>query len=261
MSHQFFAKRKTSLIGQDIQCKFREPCSCCLFQILRGFIILRKLIQHIHIRRRRHFKLRDRRILKELRSAETVFCDHRILFKRLSENLRRILDDTAVILFGTHRRRGADTTKITIIDSKATLQTAKQASKICSLRSIKSMQLVDCDILQRFGTIILPQHGVLRADQKIVQHLIVRQKDIRRTAQHSFMICDHTMLSHHSCRCLFLTTNIHTSSHIAPKFRAIINELRYTFSLIRCKRVHRIDNQRFDPRLSHMSITVLQNRI
>ena len=103
MRHQFFAESKTSLIRQDVQYEFREPCSYSLFQILRRLIILRKLIQHIHICRRRHFKLRDWRILKELRCAEAIFCDYRILFKRLPENLGSILDDAAIILFAPHR--------------------------------------------------------------------------------------------------------------------------------------------------------------
>ena len=123
------------------------------------------------------------------------------------------------------------------------------------------MQLIDCDIFQSFRFIIPPQESIFRAHQQIVQHFVVGHQNIRRVVQHGFMVCNNAMFTHHTGRCMFLSTNIHTDRHISTEFFASIDQLRNTFSLIRRQSVHRINNQSFYSSLTTVLIAIFQNRI
>jgi len=123
------------------------------------------------------------------------------------------------------------------------------------------MQFVDSYIFQCVRSIVLPQTGILRTNQQVIQHLIVRHQDIRGCIQKCIVIRNDIIFRHHTARSMFMSAHIHTGSDISLKFRTLIDKIRNTPCLISSKRVHWVDDQRLYTLLSSMLIAVLQDRI
>ncbi len=141
------------------------------------------------------------------------------------------------------------------------LQAAQETGKIGPLRTVKGMQFVHGNVLERLRFVILPQKRILRAHQQVIQHFVVGHQYVRCIVQHGFAVGDDPVFAHHAGGCLSPSADIHAHRHIAAQLGASMNQLRNSFGLIRCKRIHRIDNQRFNAALPTMLPTVFKNRI
>ena len=123
------------------------------------------------------------------------------------------------------------------------------------------MQLIDRDVFQSFRVVILPQKGVFRTHQKIVQHFIVGHQNIWCIIQHRLMICDNAVFTHGTSRCMLLTSDIHTDSNISTEFITAVDQFCDTLCLVCCQSIHRIDNERFNSPFSTMLVAILQDRV
>ena len=144
-------------------------------------VLRRQMFQFSRLFLVRHGKICYFSVQKEFSRAQPIFCNDRITLKRFPKDFRCIFDDLLITVLGSHRRGCSDTAEKSIIDSKTAFQSSKKAGKVCSLRSIECMKFIDRNILQCLRAIVLPELGIFRTHQKIIQHLIVRHQDVRRT--------------------------------------------------------------------------------
>ncbi len=132
--------------------------------------------------------------------------------------------------------------------------------------SVEGVQLVDDEVFKRLGLVAIPQLGVLRPDEQIVEHLVVRQQDIRRVAQQCIMVGDDCLFGHGGARCMFIGrafSDIHAGGHVVTQFRTVMDQFRDAFRLVGGERVHRIDQDRLDAGVAESAplVAVLQNWI
>ena len=90
----------------------------------------------------------------------------------------------------------AHRTQIAVRGAQPSFQTADQAGHIGPLGAIIGMQLVQHQKAQRFGAVPGPQALVFRAQQQEVEHLIVRQEDIRRVITDGIPVFNQVAITH-----------------------------------------------------------------
>ena len=131
----------------------------------------------------RHHFIERKPILGDQRFGREVRTEHL---------LRVFADALAGILRRTKGRRGADATELRIRHPQTLLETPEQASEICRLCAVESVQLVNGQELQHIRglVVVIPQVLLPRPQEKIVQHLVVRQQDVRWLPQHRLTVGD-----------------------------------------------------------------------
>ena len=259
--HQFISKLDSTFIIKNIIREIRKPVFYCALQVSGWLILRRQFFQFHSLLCCRHCKLRYISTCKKLMRTQTIFRDNCIFVKRFPKDFFCVIQNVAVVFLRTNRCGCTDTAQVSIIDAQASFQTTKQASQICALCAIECMQFIDCNIFKCLGVVILPQESIFRTHQQIVQHFIVGHQNIRCVVQHGFVVCNNAMFTHSTGGRMLLSTNIHPDSHISTEFITSIDQLRYTFRLIRCQGIHGVNNKCFYSSLATVLIAILQNWI
>ena len=64
--------------------------------------------------------------------------------------------------------------------------------------AIKAVQFVHYKVPEGIGGVVLPQARILRANEQVVEHLVVGKQDVGRGRPHCFAVGDEVGLAHHA---------------------------------------------------------------
>ena len=142
------------------------------------------------------------------------------------------------------------------------LQAAEEDREVCALSSVKSVQFIDHDILQRVGGVLLPQSPVLRTDEEVIQHLVVRQQDVRRFTSKRITVRDDLLRRHRHLASARLAAHIQADTEMLQGCR-LGNRGGDTSGLVRSQGVHRVYDERLDTALplSRLTGAVIKYRV
>ena len=120
----------------------------------------------------------------------------------------------------------------------------QQHRHIGALRAIVGVKLVEDEVLQRLCA-LRPDPRVRLAQQQLVEHLVVRQQDVRRAAAHDRAVGDQAVRAHPRAFGAELAGE-QPGGHAAER-GVRRDELREALRLVVGERVHRIEDQRLHP--------------
>ena len=116
------------------------------------------------------------------------------------------------------------------------------------------MQLVQDEKAQAIWLILLPKHLVFWAQQQEVEHLVVRQQDVRgRLAERASVINQALALSDPTTPFL---AHIKARRHAAFQSLIIPEGLCKATRLVGRQRIHRVEQDRLDPSSPFLSLAV-----
>ena len=143
-------------------------------------------------------------------------------------------------------------------------QTADQAGEVGSLGAVEGVQLVDHQVAQRVRRVVPPEPEVERPDQQVVQHLVVRQQDVRRMFAQRVPVRDEVVPAHRLVgrpQRLVVAADEDPRRDPAPQRRRPVDGLRNAPRLVRGQRVHRVDDDGLDPRRAGLRPAVVEDGI
>ena len=143
-------------------------------------------------------------------------------------------------------------------------QAADQAREVGPLGAVEGVQLVDHQIAQRVGPVVAPQPEVERPDQQVVQHLVVRQQDVRRALAQRVAVGDHVPAAHRPAGRrrlrLVVAPDEHPGRHPAAQRGRAVDDSGDAPRLVRGQRVHRVDEDGLDARRAGLPPAVVEHR-
>ena len=124
------------------------------------------------------------------------------------------------VVLVSQRCGGSDAAQGPLGYSQAVLQPADEAGEIGALSSVKGVEFVHDQKLQRFGFVLFPEALAFRADQEAVQHPVVGQQDVRRVFVHCPAGPNDIVLKHGGGRVLRFCVRVHAGRDPALQFPA-----------------------------------------
>ena len=160
------------------------------------------------------------------------------------------------------RRSGAD--QPVARRSEPHPQAPDQTREVGALGAVERVQLVDHQVAQRVRPVVPPEPEVERPDQQVVQHLVVRQQDVRRPLAQRVPVGQHMVPAHRlvgRALRLVVAADENTRGDLAAQRRRPVDGLRDAPRLIRRQCVHRVDQDGLDPRRARLLAAVVENRV
>ena len=206
----------------------------------------------------------DHRAAEEGVDALTDLADDRPRLERLVEDAGDVGEQLRLVAVVTERGRrpGADQLAARAFEPHA--QTPDQAREVRPLGAVERVQLVDHQVAQRVRCVVTPEPVVERPDQQIVQHLVVRQQDVRRPLAQPISVRDDVVRTQRLVRRalrLVVASDEDPRRHLPAQGRRPVDRLRDAPRLVGRQRVHRVDEDGLDPRRPGLRTAVAEDRI
>ena len=192
----------------------------------------------------------DERGAQEFVDALPDLPDDRAWFERLAEDPRGIPGQFRFLGFAAQGRRRANARQAFLGNLEARLEPADEAGEIRALRAIERVQFIDHEPVQGSRAIQPPKALVPGANQQVVQHLVVRQEDVRRAFQHAPTVFDDALGGHTRRRIGRALADEQARRDPVLQRGGSVNGLRDAPRLIGRQGVHRIDQDGLDARLA-----------
>ncbi|SLM96713.1 hypothetical protein FM106_12325 [Brachybacterium faecium] len=124
-------------------------------------------------------------------------------------------------------------------------QASQQHAHVGALRTVVGVELVEHQVAQRGGG-SLPEGTVGAAQQQLVEHLVVRQQHVRGAAANHLAVGDERVRGDDGGGLVGGLTGVEGGGE--PAVGGVLGEqLREAPGLVVRERVHRVEDQRFDP--------------
>ena len=190
------------------------------------------------------------------------FGDDRVAVEFSTEYLRRIRADVRKRgLARSKRGRSPDAAKCAVVHAEPKLQAPHETGEVGGLRTVERVQLVNDKILERRRIVFLPQRLLPFADEHVVEHLVVREQNLRRRLQDRVAVGDDVVLAHLLVASATVGILADVQTHVdALQPRMGVNRFRKTPRLVRRQRIHRIDDDRPDARSVPELCAIRENR-
>ena len=188
------------------------------------------------------------RISEHLVRGFSGLADDRACVERLSEDRLRVAPQLGSgLLAGPERGRGADADEVLFRRREPVFHPPQEEGEVRPLGPVEGVHLVDHEEPQGLRVVLLPQRLVASAQEEVVEHLVVREKDVRRVAPHRLAMGDDAVRSHLvGCVLRFCVRVDPRADPMQGRNRA--KGRRDPARLVGGQRVHRINQDRLDPR-------------
>ena len=198
----------------------------------------------------------DQRVAQKGVDRLARLADDRIRVELLIEDARRVLPRIAA-----QRRRRAGAHQLLRWRAQPHSQATDQARQVRALGAVEGVELVHDQVPQRVGLVVAPKPPVPRPNHQVVQHLVVREQDVRRALAHDRPIRDHGVRPHPVAGRPRGLSDEQPRRHPPAQRRRAVNDPRNAPRLVRRQGVHGVDDHRLDARLARLPTTVFQHRI
>ena len=210
----------------------------------------------------------DQRPAEELRHRQALLADHCPKAKGgvegLAEDLPGVGQKPLRLGRVAQGRRGTDTHQMIRRGPEARLEPADEQGEVRPLGPVEGVQLVHHQVAQGLGPVVPPQHPIPRADQQVVQHLVIGEQDVRGLSAQGRLrgndaVRPHPLRPRRTPRAL-----AHEEPDPQPAQRRVgVDRLCEAPGLVIGQGVHGVDHQRLDalaPGLA-LPLAVVQDRV
>ena len=199
--------------------------------------------------RRQH--VRDQVLAEELVNALARLSDDRVRIEPGLEDAGHVVEQPLLLSRLPERRGGPDADQI-VPRPEPHPQAPDEAGEVGSLGAVEGVQLVHHQVAQRARRVPPPELLIRRTDQQVVEHLVVREQDVRRLVQQRLPVRDHLVRPHpgRARRPLAVLPDEEPRGHPSPQARNPVDRLGDPSRLVGRQRVHRVDDDGLDARSS-----------
>lgn len=147
----------------------------------RGSVAIRlEGVEFFWARDRQHVDQRILVVVKKLVGGNAVFFDQGVVVEGFFKNGGGVVQQVGFVAVAAQSGRGAHTGQVVFWGFKAVFEAAQQAGQVSTLRPVEGVKLIDDDVTQGFGAVlvVLPEGLGIGLDQQIIQHFIVGQQNV-----------------------------------------------------------------------------------
>ena len=208
----------------------------------------------------RHEVRADDGVLEKFVDPLPHLADDGIRRELLVEDGRDVVQDGGMVSRPADGRGGADADEsVTCLEPSP--QPPDETGEIRPLRAIESVELVHYEITQEAAFVVSPEREVDGTCQQEVEHLVVREQDVRRAlAQHVAVLDQVTRGQVRPGRGTGLS-HVQSRGHLSPERLRAVDDPGNPSRLIRSERVHGIDEDGLDAGGPGPLAAVIEHRI